>query len=235
MSNFITTTYGGKDTNIFVHDFSETISNVIRQSKTFFEIQFLDFILKNYPDQKEIMDIGANIGNHSLFFANFLNCTKVHSFEPFPQNVSVLKKNMSNAIVDHEIYDIALSSKAGEMTLYNSQSDNYGGFSLHNYGKGISYMVQPYIKVRTLDSFNLDNISMIKIDVENHENEVLDGARATIKRTRPIIFIENLSYGYPNVCPDPNPHRKILEELGYVRTTQNIHGSFMDLWKPNNS
>ena len=54
--------------------------------------------------------------------------------------------------------------------------------------------------------------------------------RETILRNKPIIFIENLHYGYPNVCPDPNPHQTILNELNYTKIQSNILGSFMDLW-----
>ena len=61
----------------------------------------------------------------------------------------------------------------------------------------------------------------------------MDGARETILRNKPIIFIENLFYGYPNVCPDPNPHQKILNELNYTKIYSNIVGSFMDLWISN--
>jgi FkbM family methyltransferase len=156
----------------------------------------------------------------------------VHSFEPFLANVSLLKANMQSFANKSKIYEIALSNKEGTMTLYNSQHGNFGGFSLHSYANGSSFIVENSINVITLDSLNLDNISMIKIDVENHENEVLEGAKQTILRNKPIIFIENLYYGYPNVCPNPNPHNKILEELGYQRTEKNIVGSYMNLWGP---
>lgn len=200
------------------------------QTNNFFEIAFLDFINTNYNNQNEILDIGANIGNHSLFFAKFLKCNKVHSFEPFPQNLNLLRKNMSNYIEKSIIYDIALSDKECTMPLYNSQQGNFGGFSLHSYSNGSSFLVNPSVNVITLDSLNLNNITMIKIDVENHENEVLDGARQTILRNKPIIFIENLWYGYPNVCPDPNPHQQIFTELNYYKIQSNILGSYMDLW-----
>ena len=154
----------------------------------------------------------------------------VYSFEPFSQNISLLKMNMKNYENKSKIFEIALSDKEGTMPLYNSQAGNFGGFSLHSYSNGSSFIVNPSINVITLDSLNLDNISMIKIDVENHENEVLEGAKQTILRNKPIIFIENLFYGYPNACPDPNPHQKIFDELNYKRIETNILGSFMDLW-----
>ena len=130
------------------------------------------------------------------------------------------------------IYPIALSNINGKLPLYNSQEQNFGGFSLHSYKNNSSFLVKDNIDVITLDSLNLQNVSMIKIDVENHENEVLDGARQTILQNRPILFIENLFHGYPNVCENPNPHFEILNELNYYRKEINIKSSFMDLWVP---
>lgn len=223
--------YLGDNTQIFIYD-NEIVSNHIVQTNNFFEIEFLDFIYNNYANQNEIIDIGANIGNHSLFFAKFLNCNKVHSFEPYPDNISILYKNMLPFKNKNKIYEIALSNIKGKLPLYNSQKENFGGFSLHNYSNGSSFIVNDNIDVITLDSLKLQNISMIKIDVENHENEVLEGAKETIMNNKPIIFVENLYYGYPNVCPNPNPHEKIFNELKYKKIMSNIANSFMDLWVP---
>lgn len=234
LSEYVTSSYNNCETRIYVHTFSETVSDYIRVSKNFFEISFLDFLRKNFPIQKEILDIGANIGNHTLFFTKFLNCQRVHSFEPVGKNFSILQKNVENYKDKCICYQVALSNKDGKMPLYNSQKENYGGFSLHCYSNGSSFLVSESIDVKTLDSFQFENISMIKIDVENHENEILEGARDTILRNKPIILLENLYYGYPHVCKDPNPHEKILSELGYVKKYSNIENSLMDLWQPSN-
>jgi FkbM family methyltransferase len=230
---YIISNYNNTQTTIYIKQPGEIISDNIRQNNTFFEINFLNFIKNNFPNQNEILDIGANIGNHSLFFLKFLNCNKVHSFEPVKSNLTFLKKNVEQYLEKSKIYDIALSDKEGYSTLYNSQMGNDGGFSLHSYSNGSSFIVEDNILTKKLDSYNLNNITMIKIDVENHENEVLDGARNTINRNKPIIFIENLFHGYPNVCPDPEPHQKILKELNYKKKFSNILGSLMDLWVPN--
>jgi FkbM family methyltransferase len=230
MFRVVNSNYGETNTGIFVHKTGEIMGDSMVKNNNFFEINFLDYIAKKYNNQTGILDIGANIGNHSLFFAKFLNCEMVYSFEPFPRNVELLKKNLNNFANKSKIYEIALSNKEGTMPLYNSQAGNFGGFSLYSYSNGSSFIVNPSINVITLDSLNLDNISMIKIDVENHENEVLEGAKQTILRNKPIIFIENLFYGYPNVCPEPNPHQKIFNELNYKRVETNILGSYMDLY-----
>lgn len=61
---------------------------------------------------------------------------------------------------------------------------------------------------------------------------MLEGAFETIKRNKPIIFIENLFYGAPLVCPDANVHKKIFEKLNYKLIKKNIVNSLMDLWVP---
>jgi FkbM family methyltransferase len=232
MVRVINSNYGDMSTEIYVYDSGECVSDHMVATSNFFEIQFLDYINTNYKTQKSILDIGANIGNHSLFFAKFLNCDKVYSFEPVQSNIDLLKKNMENFKDKSMIYELALSNKEGTMPLYNSQNGNNGGFSLHSYSNGSSFLVKDSVDVITLDSLNLSNISMIKIDVENHENEVLQGGKQTILNNKPIIFIENLYHGYPNVCPNPNPHQEIFDELGYYKKESNILGSYMDLWVP---
>ena len=49
------------------------------------------------------------------------------------------------------------------------------------------------VEVRRLDDFGFENVRFIKADVEGSEREVLDGARATIMRDRPVILLELLS------------------------------------------
>ena len=183
---YIISNYNNTQTTIYIKQHGEIISDNIRQNNTFFEINFLNFIKNNFPNQNEILDIGANIGNNSLFFLKFLNCNKVHSFEPVKSNLTFLKKNVEQYLEKSKIYDIALSNKEGYSTLYNSQMGNDGGFSLHSYSNGSSFIVEDNILTKKLDSYDLNNITMIKIDVENHENEVLDDKiiRREMKRER---------------------------------------------------
>lgn len=226
----ITSSYDNCKTRIYVHDFPETVSDYMRSCNNFFEIKFLDFLRSHFPIQDGIIDIGANIGNHSLFFAKFLNPKRVYSFEPVSVNFKILTKNVSDFQDKCICYNIALSNKNGTLPLFNSQRENYGGFSLHSYSNGSSFLVSECVDVKTLDSFHLENISLIKIDVENHEKEVLEGSIDTIRRNKPLIVLENLYYHYPNVCNDPDPHGPIMAKLGYVKKYSNIEDSLMDLW-----
>lgn len=223
--------YNDKDVILNVYSSDETISNIIRGHKNFFEINFLTYIYKNHQNQKNIIDIGANIGNHSLFFSEFIKHDKIYCFEPYYENVEILKENMKDK--NCEIFDVALSDVNGEKILYNSQKGNNGGFSLECYTVDTpSYKVLDSVNVRTLDSYNLDNVTMIKIDVESHELQVLNGSVDTINRNKPIIFLENLGYFYPHRF-QINKFDEFFEKINYKKDKGNdTLGSMMDLWIP---
>jgi hypothetical protein len=74
------------------------------------------------------------------------------------------------------------------------------------------------VDVNTLDSFNIENVSVLKIDVQGYEPKVLDGAKETILKNKPVIFIEveapQLSiYGW-----NENDIFSRIEALGYTYT-----------------
>lgn len=227
-----------KQISINIHTDKDSISRIIASTNNFFELAFLEFIRTNYPTQRGIIDIGANIGNHALFFSEFLEYEKIYCFEPDASNVELLKHNMSAS--NCEIYDMALSSKNGSATLYNSSDGGAGTYSLERFDAAIaagsphrltdSFIVNQSIPVRTLDSYNLQNISMIKIDVENHEPQVLAGARQTILENRPLVFIENLYYLFPYFSEER--FHDFFLGLDYVRKETNICGFYSDLWVP---
>ena len=216
--------------DIYVHTTEEDyVSKIIKWNKIFFEVEMLTFLKKNFNNQKNILDIGANIGNHSLFFAKYINCDKIYSFEPVQKNIELFNVNLSNYKDKCFLFKNALSYKNGKMKLYNNGENNYGGFSLNK--ENDSYEVD-IIDVFKLDKFNFDNISLIKIDVENHEIEVLIGAKETILKNKPTIILENSYYYFSHIFPDPEPHKEILEEFGYKKIHSNIYKSAMDIWVP---
>jgi hypothetical protein len=71
-----TINYGGKNIDMNMFESSEIVSNTISNSSMFYEIDFLKHIQYTYSVQTGIIDIGANIGNHSLFFSEFFLAVK---------------------------------------------------------------------------------------------------------------------------------------------------------------
>jgi len=223
--------YGDKQ---FPMDFylDDPIGSSLSQGR-FYEEGFLTYIKQNFPNQRVILDIGSNVGNHAVFFRNFLKNEGVYCFEPVPLNFEKLVKNTDG--MDIVSFNFALSDKLGVSRIFNSQPSNKGGYTLedtkfpnHNpLDCGIDCITIP------LDLINIANISMIKIDVENHELHVLEGARKTIVRNKPIIFIENLYHGHPEVCP-VGKFDNFFSSINYSLKESNILGGFMDAYIPNN-
>lgn len=100
---------------------------------------------------------------------NHLKIDKLYCFEPFSENFVILKKNTEQHKDKCILHMTALSNREALKPLYNSQLGNEGGYSLHKYeidGANKSFLVKDNIQVKKLDSYNLTDITMIKIDVE---------------------------------------------------------------------
>ena len=182
--------YLGEKTTLYLHD-NEAISAIIEQSGTFYEAEILHFLKQNFPKQRTIIDVGANIGNHALFFSKFLSPDRLICFEPFPPNYELLEKNTVHVA---ELHRVALG--ANERTTGMS-------FIRGNLG---SPFLDPKVAgdtvVKTLDSFEFQDVSLLKIDVEIHYLEVLQGCLNTIDRCRPVIVVEGkFDEIYPLLVP----------------------------------
>ena len=159
------------------------------------EEHILDIIVKHIKDNSTFIDIGANLGCHCVGAAAKLrNKRTVHiaAFEPQPFIFGLLQKNMDASGVSHECHPLGLGS--GETHIFVDMPDyehckNPGGFGLNLNGDDDS---KTMVTIKTLDSFHYDNISVIKIDVEGLENEVLKGAYQTIQRCKPVMIVEIL-------------------------------------------
>jgi FkbM family methyltransferase len=129
-----------------------------------------------------VVDVGGLIGDHTVPYAQIVGPEGlVLAFEPNPPAFECLKHNTSPyPWVD--IYDMGLSDH--QDVLFIVPNENVGASHLTDRGEGET------IAVETLDSFRLDRLDFIKIDVEGMEIDVLDGALETINRCRPIILVE---------------------------------------------
>jgi FkbM family methyltransferase len=127
------------------------------------------------------IDIGANIGSTSLLLSSWFK--EVHAFEPHPTTYSTLCKNVeANKVLCPNI--IIQNAAVSNFTGVTHISDNT--YSVTN---SIGEVGIP-VEVKTLDSLNLSNIGLIKIDVEGEETNVLLGAAEILRRENPLIVIE---------------------------------------------
>lgn len=130
------------------------------------------------------IDIGANIGNHSLYFSDYFR--KVLSFEPNPRTFQVLQLNAGLA-KNVQCFNEGISDTNADLLLETCNT-NSGRSAITGTDSGSTRS----IRVKALDSIidESETVRLVKIDVEGHEEQVLIGAEQTIRRNRPVILFE---------------------------------------------
>lgn len=156
-------------------------------SGAFYEPEELEIIRQFCPPGAVFCDIGANIGNHSLFALKFLRVSKAILFEPNPRAIEILRSNLElNGVIDLcdlSHIGIGLSDFSGSGLSIEAPRRNLGAGRLVE-GEGD-------LKVMPGDAALAgQTIDFIKIDVEGMEMRVLAGLSETISKSRPRIFIE---------------------------------------------
>lgn len=178
--------YKWKKLELFTHDDPDHLANAIRGYKTFYELDLLKKAAKIYPRGTTIVDVGANIGNHTLFFAKILRAP-VLGFEPFADNLQVLMKNIeTNCCMSMvTVEGVALGSKKGRAAVRSFDPANRAVVKISPDDAG-------ELSMTTLDEYlpKYVRIGLIKIDVEGGDLEVLKGAERTLSVHKPSLFIE---------------------------------------------
>ena len=186
-----------------LHPEGEALSDHIRRENDFFEAEILDYLRDNHKFQRVIIDVGANIGNHTLYFANFLVSSFIWAFEPVLENFLLLENSLKHHIQErpmtHAIViplNYALSSKTQKVRI----TPNFGNMGASQ----ISDDGAREVKATTIDTVlsSESNVTLIKIDVEGYEPEVIKGAQETIQLHRPLILIEDWGREYDSLLPD---------------------------------
>lgn len=155
--------------------------------------------------RKVALDVGAHVGIWSLRLAEAFD--EVICFEPMPRHYQCHAKNVR--LDNSTLHKVGLSSAAGTKTMRGYIGDNSGRSKIDGGGKINPKLHKLFkIEVKTLDEFKIPKIDFMKVDVEEHESEMLDGAAKTIKRCKPLIFIEI----WPRELDVAVPR---LERLGY--------------------
>ena len=152
----------------------------------FFEAAELEELRKIVKPGARIVDVGANTGNHTLFFAGPMRAAHVLPFEPLPAAASALRAAVErNGLVNVDLsrLGVGVSDRDERAALVFSGRGGLGATSLVAKADG-------EIIVAPLDSMVPGRIDLLKIDVEGMEMKVLAGAARVISQSRPLIFIE---------------------------------------------
>jgi hypothetical protein len=154
-----------------------------------YEKNLIEWCKQFCSKEKNMLDIGAHSGTYTISLAD--NCNHVYSFEPQQMTYyalcgSVALSNIKNVTCIN--CGLGSVEQIGKQRL-NIVSLDGGGSSIHNNNNNI--LKTEEIEIRTLDSFNLDNIGFIKIDVEENEYQTLQSSLNTLKKSNyPTILFE---------------------------------------------
>lgn len=162
-----------------------------------------------------VVDIGAHIGTQVISMAQLTGPSgKVLAFEPQRKIFRELYWNcrLNSVASNVEVHRVAIGETNKMVEMNPSAYRNEGGTSIGSGGDPV--------EVRTLDSFHLSNVSLIKIDVETYEDNVLAGAAKTIRENQPAIIIELMGGWDRNTAPPAikdkiNRSTILLNMMGY--------------------
>lgn len=159
----------------------------------FYELNQLEVMQRYFPEGGTFMDVGANVGNHTLYMLLLGGAARVLPVEPNPKAISLL---LSNVILNGLLERVELSTlgygldaEDADGLAIHAPRDNLGWVKLKPVGeaKGDGTEVQ----VRAGDGLVGDaHVDFIKIDVEGMEIGALKGLEQTILRCRPHLFVE---------------------------------------------
>jgi FkbM family methyltransferase len=155
----------------------------------------LDFIQNFIKIGDSVLDVGANIGTHTLAFSNMVGEKgKVYSFEPQPAIFNLLSSNISiNSITNVQLFNYALGNSQREIyvpIIDYSEHINSGSVSLKTQVENDRKKNYYSVPLKTIDSLDIPSIDFIKIDVEGMETSVLEGSKNSILEFNPFIYTE---------------------------------------------
>lgn len=199
--------YQGQQVKLYIPNAdTDDIQSQIIASNNFYEEDFLSLLrsitLGNFGN---VIDVGANIGNHSIFFSTICDFKKCFSIEPNPQVFEILQKNIAlNSLQDKvEALNCGAGKERSVSYLGKSNARNLGATSLNPQDE-----TSRQVEIIAIDELNLDSLDLLKIDVEGMAVEVISGAAETIKKCKPIVFVELFEHEFDD-------GQKILQDLGY--------------------
>ena len=168
-------------------------------------IKYYDpFLRKEFASKNgTVIQAGGNCGMYPLLYTAFFN--RVYTFEPDPLSFFCLAHNCQYGNIYK--FNCALGHRPGYVDIIQSpQADNRGM-------NRVKEVITPSIPSITLDSFWLDDVKLIQLDLEGFEQWALEGAVETIKRNKPVIIVECSLLNVEQV-------EKILHSLDYRKCEQ---------------
>lgn len=183
-------THQGADIHFHLPDRNDYIQNTISHSSSFYEPEMLaDMQARvralNMPENAMAFDVGANIGNHSVYFGKVLGLDTI-AFEPTPRSHAVLCKNIVLNGLEGRVQALRIGAgaQAGRAVVQTRNAANWGLNQLVDDTGG-------EIEIKRLDDIARSGpVALMKVDVEGMELDVLRGAAEILSTDHPLLYIE---------------------------------------------
>ena len=199
--------------------------------RALFNEKILNNLSKIITPGSTVIDIGAQAGNMSVAYSLFAN--KVISFEPNPATFEVLKKNseLNPNIIP---FNYAISDEEGPLTFhYSDYGFCNGGFATRTQtGIGVTGHNIPidvwainFEKFIQENNIEVGNISLIKIDAEGHDKDILKTLTNTIVTHKPVLITEIYNGLNPNEITDL---LNTIHSLGYKAYDEEVNNLDLD-------
>ena len=190
---------------------TDNIQKFIMGKRSFWEERLLTRAKPALDGCRRALDIGANIGNHTIYFSRIAGIEEVTCFEPQEHVFGILQRNIElNDLKNVKAVRAAVGEKQGAADIKMHRNTSFHGTVYHETPDG-------EVPVVCLDDFATDPIDFIKIDVEGMQMSVLKGAVEVLRRDRPKLWIElRRNHG------EFEPANAFLEELDLGYRAQQI-------------
>jgi len=172
-------------------------------------------ILRRFSSENTaFLDIGSNIGFYSYFYLMMGDKNKVFVFEPNPLVVKYLKANIGS--ITSNIFEVALSDSVGNAQFYfDVGSTGRGSLERDFFDEAVEVKKDKLDNVLNVKQMEFDRF-LIKIDVEEHEPQVLKGMREWLDDARPkLVYLEARPHTIDEICD-------ILLQHGYRMLTERM-------------
>ncbi|MFN9369441.1 MAG: FkbM family methyltransferase [Planctomycetia bacterium] len=201
------------------------ISGWLFDGKVVWEQDIVELFARHFQPGRNVVDAGANLGLHSIALAKLARRGEhVYAFEPHPEIFPLAEYNCRE-YPQVRCINRAASDRASRFYMSSILDwDNAGGCGLSCDEQNGSYAVESV----SIDSLGLDNVGLMKIDVEGHELDCIEGAAETIRRDKPTLIVEilgghSLKTASPEIAAEIRTRINAICARGYTAEAVSSH------------
>jgi hypothetical protein len=177
--------------------------------------ELVDYISTRVNSHSVVLDLGGNFGQMAVLFSRMVPAGQVHVFEADPFVYSAMVRNVEqNRCANVHCYNTAVWHESGK-TLFYPQADFVRFESYGSYGIDPTATGGQQVQSITIDSLNLSQVDLIKIDIQGSDLNAMRGAVQTIAKYQPVIIFEYESLFDQQFATSWDDYVDFIASIGY--------------------